>query len=52
MNHRRLVGINLGIASAHTVRILDVRGPTMATRKRWPTAQSLAEVEGTAGPGP
>lgn len=23
MNHRRLVGIDLGIASAHTVRVLD-----------------------------
>ena len=26
MNHRRLVGIDLGIASAHTVRVLDGAG--------------------------
>jgi len=32
MNHRRLVGIDLGITSAHTVRILDGEGATIAKR--------------------
>ena len=30
---RRLVGIDLGIASAHTVRVLDEAGQTIAIRK-------------------
>ena len=33
MNYRRLVGIDLGIASAHTVRVLDGEGNTIAKRK-------------------
>jgi len=51
MNHRRLVGIDLGIASAHTVRVLDGEGNTVAKRKAWPTVESLAQVEavGLAG---
>src|SRR5918994_7731424 len=48
MNHRRLVGIDLGIASAHTVRVLDGAGNTVAKRKAWPTVESLAEVETAA----
>jgi transposase len=48
MTHRRLVGIDLGIASAHTVRVLDETGATLAKRKAWPTVESLAEVETTA----
>jgi transposase len=48
MNYRRLVGIDLGIASAHTVRVLDGEGNTIAKRKAWPTAESLAEVETAA----
>ncbi len=48
MTDRRLVGIDLGIASAHTVRVLDGEGQTLAKRKCWPTAQSLAEVEQAA----
>src|SRR4051794_27485789 len=48
MNHRRLVGIDLGIASAHTVRVLDGEGNTVARRKAWPTAASLGEVESAA----
>ncbi|MEZ5084686.1 MAG: transposase, partial [Tessaracoccus sp.] len=48
MNHRRLVGIDLGIASAHTVRVLDGEGATVTTRKAWPTVQSLGEVETAA----
>lgn len=48
MADRRLVGIDLGIASAHTVRVLDGEGVTLAKRKCWPTAESLAEVEQAA----
>jgi transposase len=48
MNHRRLVGIDLGIASAHTVRVLDGEGQTITKRKAWPTAESLMEVEAAA----
>ncbi len=48
MNHRRLVGIDLGIASAHTVRVLDGEGTTIAKRKAWPNTESLTEVETAA----
>jgi transposase len=48
MNQRRLVGIDLGIASAHTVRVLDGEGSTVAKRKAWPTVESLTEVETAA----
>ena len=45
---RRLVGIDLGIASAHTVRVLDGEGTTFAKRKAWPTVESLTEIESAA----
>lgn len=48
MSIRRLVGIDLGIASAHTVRVLDESGETIAKRKAWPTVDSLGEVETAA----
>jgi transposase len=48
MNCRRLVGIDLGIASAHTVRVLDGEGITIAKRKAWPTVESLTDVESAA----
>jgi transposase len=48
MNYRRLVGIDLGIASAHTVRVLDGEGNTVAKRKAWPTVESLTDVEAAA----
>ncbi len=48
MNDRRLVGIDLGIASAHTVRVLDGEGTAIAKRKAWPTVESLTDVETTA----
>ena len=51
MNHRRLVGIDLGIATAHTVRVLDGEGTIVTKRKAWPTQQSLAETERAALPG-
>jgi transposase len=48
MSCRRLVGIDLGIATAHTVRVLDGEGTIVAKRKAWPTAESLAAVETVA----
>ena len=48
MSFRRLVGIDLGIASAHTVRVLDGEGNTVAKRKAWPTVESLIDVETAA----
>jgi transposase len=48
MNHRRLVGIDLGIATAHTVRVLDGEGAVVAKRKAWPTRESLAAAEAAA----
>lgn len=48
MAERRLVGIDLGIASAHTVRVLDETGEPVAKRKCWPTADSLTAVEAAA----
>jgi transposase len=48
MGPRRLVGIDLGIASAHAVRVLDEAGTTVAKRKAWPTVESLTQVEQTA----
>ena len=48
MNHRRLVGIDLGIATAHTVRVLDGEGATVAKRRAWPTVESLTAVEEAA----
>ena len=40
MTIRRIVGIDLGIASAHTVRVLDETGTTLAKRKAYPTVES------------
>jgi transposase len=48
MNERRLVGIDLGIASAHAVRVLDGQGTIVAKRKAVPTVASLTEVEAAA----
>jgi hypothetical protein len=48
MNDRRLVGIDLGIATAHAVRVLDGEGTTLAKRKALPTLESLAQVEAAA----
>jgi transposase len=48
MNDRRLVGIDLGIATAHTVRVLDGEGSIVAKRKAWPTMESLTAVEAAA----
>jgi transposase len=48
MSDRRLVGIDLGIASAHTVRVLDGEANTITKRKAWPTTESLSEIETAA----
>lgn len=48
MNHRRLVGIDLGISSAHTVRVLDGEGNVIAKRKAVPDLDSLTAVEAAA----
>ena len=45
---RRLVGIDLGIASAHTVRVLDGGGREVCRRRARPTVESLAAVETAA----
>ena len=48
MNDRRLVGIDLGIASAHSVRVLDGEGDTIAKRKVLPTVEILTGLEDVA----
>jgi transposase len=48
MHHRRLVGIDLGITSAHTVRVLSGDGSVVCRRKAAPTVESLAAVEQAA----
>lgn len=45
MSERRLVGIDLGIATAHAVRVLDGEGTTLAKRKALPTVESLTQLE-------
>ena len=48
MGDRRLVGIDLGIASAHSVRVLDGSGSTLTKRKALPTVASLSAIEAAA----
>ena len=48
MQDRRLVGIDLGITSAHTVRVLAGDGGLVCRRKAIPTVESLGEVEQAA----
>jgi transposase len=45
---RRLVGIDLGIVSAHTVRVLDEAGREVCRRRCEPTVQSLMVIETAA----
>jgi transposase len=45
---RRLVGIDLGIASAHTVRVLDGSGREVCRRRCEPSVASLTVVEQAA----
>jgi transposase len=48
MGCRRLVGIDLGIASAHAVRVLDEEGNTVVKHKAVPTVESLSAIESSA----
>jgi transposase len=48
MQARRLVGIDLGISSAHTVRVLRADGTVVCRRTAIPTVESLGEVEKAA----
>src|SRR4029453_17465989 len=48
MDDRRLVGIDLGITSAHTVRVLRADGTVVCRRKAIPTVESLEQVEQAA----
>jgi transposase len=45
MAERRLVGIDLGIASMHTVRVLREDGSEVCRRRCQPTRESLLEIE-------
>jgi transposase len=45
---RRLVGVDLGIASAHTVRVLDEAGREVCRRRCVPTVASLTAIESAA----
>lgn len=45
MAERRIVGIDLGIASAHTVVVLTGEGSEVCRRKCVPTAESLGWIE-------
>jgi transposase len=45
---RRLVGIDLGIASRHSVRVLEADGQVVCRSSCVPTAESLARVERAA----
>jgi transposase len=45
MAQRRLVGIDLGIASAHTVAVLGEDGSEVCRRRCWPYRESLEEIE-------
>src|SRR5262249_46183190 len=47
MNHRRLVGIDLGIPTAHTGRVLEGEDNIVAKRQAWPTVEGL--IAGEAG---
>ena len=48
MDDRRLVGIDLGITSAHTVRVLAGDGSLVCRARAIPTVESLSEVERAA----
>lgn len=48
MTQRRLVGMDLGIASSHTVRVLDEAGREVCRRRCVPTVASLEAIEAAA----
>jgi transposase len=45
---RRIVGLDLGIATAHTAQVLDETGHVVAKRRVVPTVESFTELERTA----
>ena len=48
MEERRIIGLDLGIASAHTARVLNGEGKVVAKRKAIPTTESLSALEAAA----
>src|SRR4051812_6937293 len=48
MEHRRIVGIDLGIATSHTVVIADEAAKVIARRRCSPNVESLIKVEQAA----
>src|SRR5215510_8285253 len=48
MHERRLVGIDLGVASAHTAQVLRADGTKVCCRSCWPRLDSLQELERAA----
>jgi transposase len=48
MHERRLVGIDLGVASAHTAQVLRADGTKVCRRSCWPRLDSLQELERAA----
>jgi transposase len=48
MHERRIIGLDLGIASEHTARILTSNGTLVAKRKAVPTVESLERLEQAA----
>ena len=48
MAERRIIGLDLGIASEHTARVLNGEGRVIAKRKAVPTTESLKTLEQAA----
>ena len=48
MDERRIIGLDLGIASVHTARVLSGDGKVVAKRKAFPTTESLSALEAAA----
>jgi transposase len=48
MGERRIIGLDLGIASEHTARVLNGEGKVIAKRKAVPTTESLRTLEQAA----
>ena len=48
MDDRRIIGLDLGIASAHTAIVLDADGSQVCRRRCSPTVQSLGALEAAA----
>ena len=48
MDERRIIGLDLGIASEHTARVLNGEGKVVAKRRAVPTTESLSALESAA----